>query len=109
MYRVNKYGNMQELFLEMTEGYKPEFFNSTKSRRVYRNSATGEIRLYSYNTLVCAVDKEGYLSCSGLYSATTRRHISDFCRKYTNISYYDIKESVGKYVLNIRTGEKKAA
>lgn len=47
--------------------------------------------LISYITPVL-IEKDGILYCTGLYSNTTRRHISAFLREYyPNISYYDIK------------------
>ena len=55
------------------------------------------IELYSYNTMVIKATKsEGnnyQLLTTGLYSATTRRHISWFISEYFNtIDYYVIKE-----------------
>lgn len=58
-----------------------------------------DIELISYNTSVIMaskIDNTAYsLNCSGLYSATTRRHISWFINEYFNhINYYTIKDSV---------------
>lgn len=44
----------------------------------------GEIYLKSYNTIVaCIID--GYLTVNGLYSMTTRRHISAFAKEYADL------------------------
>jgi hypothetical protein len=66
--------------------------------------------LISYTTLVCTIDNEGWLSCTGTYSATTRKHISAFMRECAPaFSYYDAKACYEKgHMLNIRTGEIKA-
>jgi hypothetical protein len=63
--------------------------------------------LISYTTLVCTIDPEGWLSCTGTYSATTRKHISAFMRECTaNLCYYDAKACYeGSHELNIHTGE----
>lgn len=46
---------------------------------IYEN---GAICLVSYSTKVVIIDPHGWLSCTGLYSATTRRHISAFMFEY---------------------------
>ena len=64
----------------------------------------GNIALISYNTTVIKVAKydNGYImTCSGLYSVTTSRHISWFLREYfPKIAFYDIKSIAGleKYI-----------
>ena len=63
--------------------------------------------LISYTTLVCTIDNEGWLSCTGTYSATTRKHIGAFMREVApNLCYYDAKACYeGSHELNIHTGE----
>ena len=64
--------------------------------------------LFSYYTLVATieVDKENkWIRCYGLYSATTRKHISAFARE-NGLTYQDFKGIAGmEYELNIETGE----
>ena len=48
--------------------------------------------LVSYTTVVCIIDPNGWLKCTGTYSQTTRKHITAFIREYApNLSYYDAK------------------
>ena len=43
----------------------------------------GEKRLISYNTTVCKLDKNGnFVRLWGGYSATTMRHVYNFCRHF---------------------------
>lgn len=70
------------------------------------------IYLFSYVTLVCEIDRDGWLSCTGTYSQTTRKHISAFMREYVEYpngergSYYDAKNCyINGYRFNIYTGE----
>lgn len=67
----------------------------------------GCVGLISYTTLVCTIDKNGWLECTGLYSATTRKHIGKFLREYApNLSYPDAKYCYEHNVrMNIDTGE----
>ena len=69
----------------------------------------GEVNLISYSTVVCSIDCEGWLTCTGTYSATTRRHISAFMREYTNgFTYFDAKRCYNNgETLNVYTGEIK--
>lgn len=62
--------------------------------------------LQSYATDVIIVD-DGLLECTGLYSMTTRKHISAFLREYyPNISFYDVKAIAGtKKQIDVMTGE----
>lgn len=65
----------------------------------------GEKMLISYNTCVIYIDREGWLEVTGLYSATTRRHISAFMREL-NFDYYLAKSLwLDGYRFNIYTGE----
>lgn len=65
------------------------------------------IHLVSYTTLVCSINNDGFLSCTGTYSATTRKHIGAFLKEYApNLCYYDAKNAYEKgYAINIHTGE----
>lgn len=63
------------------------------------------IYLWSYRTLVCKVEDD-WLTVNGLYSMTTRRHISAFLREYTNCAYSTAKQIYEDgYRLNLYTGE----
>lgn len=62
--------------------------------------------LISYTTPVATIDKNGWLIINGLYSMTTRKHISAFMREYANSNYQTAKliyEDCERY--NIFTGE----
>jgi len=51
--------------------------------------------LQSYSTDVIIVE-DGLLECTGLYSMTTRKHISAFLREYyPDINFYDVKAIAG--------------
>lgn len=65
------------------------------------------IHLVSYTTCVCSIDNDGFLSCTGTYSATTRKHIGAFLKEYApNLCYQDVKKAYLKsYAINIHTGE----
>ena len=65
------------------------------------------IHLISYTTLVCTIDPNGWLSCTGTYSATTRRHIGNFLKEYApNMNYYNAKACYeNSHKINIHTGE----
>lgn len=67
----------------------------------------GSANLISYDTLVCTIDSEGWLTCTGTYSATTRKHIGAFMREYApNESYCTAKRCYEQdEAYNIRTGE----
>ena len=69
----------------------------------------GEVSLISYSTLVCTIDADGWLTCTGTYSQTTRKHIGAFMREYGHgLNYYDAKHCYEKgEMLNIYTGEVK--
>ena len=65
--------------------------------------------LFSYTTLVATVrkDEDGYrlIRCYGLYSATTRKHISAFAKE-NGLTYQDFKAVCGKpYEFGVDTGE----
>ena len=65
-----------------------------------------EIALVSYTTVVARIDKEGWLTINGLYSMTTRKHISKFVREYAYTDYSVAKKIYNDgYKYNIYTGE----
>lgn len=66
----------------------------------------GTISLFSYVTMVADIDKDGWLTVYGLYSNTTRRHISAFMKEYTGLDYYTAKQCyTDNHRINIHTGE----
>lgn len=66
----------------------------------------GAVHLFSYETLVAEIDSDGWLRIYGLFSQTTRKHISAFMREYTPCDYYTAKHIYqSDMVLNIHTGE----
>ena len=66
----------------------------------------GNISLFSYVTLVAELSADGWLSINGLYSLTTRKHISAFMEEYTTLDYCTAKDCYnGKYKLNVHTGD----
>ena len=64
--------------------------------------------LFSYYTLVATIRHEKgekWIRCYGLYSATTRKHISAFAKEY-GLTYQDFKDRAGEpYEFNTATGE----
>lgn len=71
-----------------------------------RKMDDGSIVLRSYYTDVASIDKNGWLTIYGLYSATTRKHIGAFVREYANIDYQTAKRIYEDgYGYNIYTGE----
>lgn len=67
----------------------------------------GTIALISYTTRVIEIDRKGWMTCTGTYSATTRKHIHAFLKEYApTFCYADIKSIAGtEHKLNIQTGE----
>lgn len=65
------------------------------------------IHFYSYRTLVITIDTDGWLTCYGLYSATTRKQIGWFMREYCSpFTYYGAKYCyLDSMQINIHTGE----
>ena len=79
--------------------------NTTKTARVIFNDDYS-VTLVSYSTPVITIDADGWLTCNGLYSATTIKHISKFMRAYTSGNYYDAKAcALDHKMYNIYTGE----
>ena len=78
----------------------------TAQAKVYHYD-NGDIVLCSYATLVCMIDSDGWLSCNGLYSMTTRKHISAFMKEYAApLNYYTAKMMYETDCqINIHTGE----
>ena len=66
----------------------------------------GNISLFSYVTRVATFSNDKFLTVYGLYSQTTRKHISAFCKEYCNTTYANAKAAYeGKYSYNTETGE----
>lgn len=67
---------------------------------------SGDIALVSYTTVVVGVTKNGFVTVDGLYSMTTRRHISSFAKEYLHpLTYTDLKKAYeGGYAINYLTG-----
>lgn len=63
--------------------------------------------LFSYVTRVATLTDDGWLTIYGLYSMTTRKHISAFCREYCQAVDYQMAKAAyeGGYSINIFTGE----
>lgn len=58
--------------------------------------SNGAIRLVSYTTPVVDISAEGLMYVHGLFSATTRKHISAFMREFTKYDYYTAKKCYEK-------------
>jgi hypothetical protein len=67
----------------------------------------GGIHFISYKTEVITISPEGWLTCHGLYSATTRKQIGWFMREYCSpFTYYGAKYCyLDSMQINIHTGE----
>ena len=67
----------------------------------------GSIFLFSYTTLVASISHDGWCCCHGLYSQTTRKHISAFAKEYADpLTYFDFKHAYnGGHIINRHTGE----
>ena len=66
----------------------------------------GEISLFSYVTRVAVIDEDGYLTVNGLYSMTTRKHISAFLKEYAPmITFQMAKDMIDKYKMHIECGD----
>ncbi len=62
-------------------------------------------KLISYSTPVISIDPKGWLTCYGLFSRTTIKHINWFMREL-GLSYYDAKRCYLDHIqINIKTGE----
>ena len=69
----------------------------------------GHIVFISYTTPVIYIDHEGWLICTGTYSATTRKQIGRFLREYAPLMNYQMvkKAYEDEMTINIHTGEIK--
>lgn len=68
-------------------------------------SGKSDIILRSYKTDVIIIS-DGWMSCTGTYSQTTRRHISAFMKEYYLGDYFLVKFLCQEKVkINIHTGE----
>ena len=67
----------------------------------------GEIYFFSYVTLVCHIDSEGWLECTGTYSQTTRKQIGWFLKEYAPaMNYHMVKQAyIDDMTININTAE----
>ena len=68
------------------------------------------VELWSYHTCVVRVIRGHWVQCSGLYSMTTRKHISAFMREFfpelEGKGFQLCKQIAGKGVeMDVRTGE----
>lgn len=65
--------------------------------------------LVSYETLVAELTSDGWVTVYGLFSATTRKHLSRWGRLH-GIGYYTLKRLYEKSkTMNIYTGEERDA
>ena len=67
----------------------------------------GTIYLISYRTTVIIVEPDGFCTCTGTYSPTTRKHIGAFAHEYLSpLCYQDLRDAFnGGYKINHETGE----
>lgn len=73
------------------------------------NRYNNEISLVSYTTRVLTlttINGIRYVECTGLYSMTTRKHISWFLREYApDLKYTDIRDMKFNEAYCLETGE----
>lgn len=69
--------------------------------------ANDNIILVSYTTTVITLTSDGWLYCTGTYSATTRKHIGAFLKEYAPMcNYHNAKFCYeNNVIMNIYTGE----
>lgn len=67
----------------------------------------GTIHFFSYKTRVITITPDGWLCCTGLYSATTRKQIGWFLKEYAPMLTYHVVKQVcnDDMMINIHTGE----
>lgn len=72
-----------------------------------RIDSHGAITFVSYDTEVITIDPHGWLTCTGTYSATTRKQIGKFLKEYApNLCYHDAKHCYEiNATMNIHTRE----
>ena len=70
-------------------------------------ASDGGISFFSYITLVCHIDAEGWLECTGTYSQTTRKQIGWFLKEYAPaMTYHMVKQAyIDNMAININTAE----
>ena len=69
----------------------------------------GTTQLISYTTCAAEFGIDGWLTIHGLYSATTRKHLSAFGVEYCNIPYSVIRHCCdNRLQYNIYTGEVRS-
>ena len=75
----------------------------------FENDKDGTIRFYSYTTHVITITPDGWLTCTGTYSPTTRKQIGRFLREYAPaLTYHHAKAAYMLDVaINIYTCETK--
>ena len=67
----------------------------------------GTVLLKSYETIVAAITPERWLTIYGLYSVTTRKHISAFLTEWAAPITFSTAKMIyqNMYRININTGE----
>lgn len=67
------------------------------------------VHFISYTTRVITIDSNGWLTCTGTYSATTRKQIGRFLKEYAPMISYQMVKKVyeDEMKINIHTGEIK--
>ena len=98
---------------KIVDGYFTKTVTYDKRLQYCPNGSCGVVSspegfyLISYTTPVCFIDNDGFLSCTGTYSATTRKHIGAFLKEYAPmLDYYDAKKAYENgFKININTGE----
>ena len=66
------------------------------------------IYLWSYKTVVATLINN-WLIINGLYSQTTRKHLSAFAQEYCNTRYETLKQCYeNRLTLNVETGETRS-
>ena len=82
-------------------------FTDHKYAQAHMEPIFNGLALYSYDTMVAEV-RNGWLKIYGLYSMTTRKHISWFMREL-GFNYQLAKQLYEDYkTMNIYTGEVKS-
>lgn len=86
-----------------------ELFTAHRSANACVIREDGRVLLQSYRTIVCELTTEGWLTCYGTYSATTRKHICWFMREYAPapMNCYNVAKKAYEdgYKINLYTGE----
>lgn len=65
----------------------------------------GTVALRSYRTIAIIVEDD-WMTVTGLYSMTTRKHIGAFLKEYFNIYYHTARTLFeNHWKMNVKTGE----